>query len=60
MTLNELIQKIHSSQSNSIEVKRLKVSHGNQGGAGDYPLLILKIDGKEIQFKLESNEWVSA
>lgn len=60
MTLNELIQEIYNSQSNEIEVKRLKVAHGNQGGAGDYPLLVLNIGSKEIKFKLENNEWVAA
>lgn len=60
MTLNELIKKIHDSQSVSIEVERKEIRHGNRGGAGDYQVLILKIDGQKILFKLENNEWVSA
>ena len=60
MTLNELIKKIHGSQSDSIKVERIEVRHGNRAGAGDYQMLILKIDGQEIRFKLENNEWVSA
>jgi len=59
MTLNELINKIHGSQSDSIKVEWKKVTHGNRDGAGDYQVLILKIDGQEIGFKLENNEWVS-
>jgi len=60
MTLEELVDAIHKSGCEKVEVQHLRLMQGNKDQAGDYSLVRLTIGGKVVEFNNQSGAWVKS